>query len=431
MAKKKAAKKKAGKKKATKQKQFGKYTVKGRYKNVLEFVKAANKALGGDGKIVTGDQVDDLEFRRELTGNPAFDYVTNGGLIIGGASSVWGRKKSLKTTSCAKMVAEFQRRGLACALASVENFDKPWWRRLGVYIPYGGKEFDALSREARKKAKKYNAYYEKAGWIPLTLFVNANSLRVLDSVIAASRANVFSLIVVDSLGAVVDLEEVEGKSLTDTKFAGNSVALSKFATFVQSTFNYRFDENNVYAPTGNYDNQTIVLCINQARVTIGTRARAEHKKYHPPGGEALGHLWNQEVFFYDADNDGHYEALDSRKVRTVTMRTFRLINTKLRGGPEERPAEIDLITQVRTTDNGVWQAGDLDVFKSLRAISTMLGVVEKRGANLYFADEKYIGKIALERAMRADRDLYDFMYADMIAAAKKAALTDAVPEVPS
>ena len=409
----------------------GRYAVKDRGLGVKVFCDDINKALGGDGKVVTGDQVKDLDFRKEVTGNPAVDFVTNGGLIRGGASCGWGPEKSLKTTSVAHMVKNFQARGMACALASIETFDRGWWRRVGVFITYGSEEIDALPRSGKRDAARYNDYFEKKGTIPLTLFVHANAVRVLDMVIAGSRSNIFDFIVSDSLGAVMSIADVEGKSLEDPDFAGNSILMSRFAAFLTTTFNYKFDETNVYRPTGAFDNQTIVYCINQARTTIGTKAKMRDKILHPPGGHALRHLWNQCLFWdgETAEDYGDYVPMDGRQVKDVLARAFRVKGVKMRGGPEQRQADIDLVLKRRVVGGRVWNSGQLDVYKSLRAVSHLLGIIDVRGPSQTYKGAKFNGKAKFEVALQDDVGMYQELYTDMIAAAKLDALSESVPTV--
>lgn len=408
----------------------GKYAVKDRGLGVRVFCADINKALKGDGKVVTGDQVKDLDFRKVITGIPAVDYASNGGLIAGGAVCGWGPEKCLKTTSAAHIVKNLQARGMACALASVESFDRGWWRRIGVFIPYGSEEIDALPRAGKKDAARYNAHFEKRGTIPLTLFVHASSVRVLDMVIAASRANTFDIIVCDSLGAVTDIADVEGKSLEDRDYAGNSQLMSRFSAFLTTTFNYRFDETNTYKPTGDFTNQTIVYCINQARTTIGTKAKMRDKILHPPGGHALRHLWNQ-CFFWDgetAEDYGDYVPMDGRQVKDVLARAFRVKGVKMRGGPEQRQADIDLVLKRRVVGDRVWNSGQLDVYKSLRAVAHMLNVIDG-SQYITYKGAKFNGKAKFERALQDDPGMYKELYADMIAAAKLDALSESVPTV--
>ena len=422
-------KKKSAKKKSTKQK--SKYAVKDRHARVLKVVGEMNKALGGDGKVMTGAEVEDLQFRKERTGNPVYDYVTDGGLIRGGASCAWGPDRTAKTSQLAHTIREYQRRGLSCMLGAVETFDKPWWRRIGVYIPYSAFEIDSLPwKEDKKAAKRYNAYYEKLGRIPLTLAMHANGIRVLDMVVGASKRNVFDLIGVDSLGAVVDIDEVEGKSLSDQKYGGNSRVMGVFSNFITSTFNFRFNEDGSYNAAGDFDNQTTVLCLNQARVEIGTKANAKHKQFHPPGGYGLRHLWNQALFHSEGEEFAEYITSNGRRVRDVKAREFRIFGAKMRGGPEQRQAGITMSLKDWQDGPVHHKSGELDVWGSLRALSVQLGVIERRGANLYYGDSMWKGREAMEHAMREDDDLYEALYDDMLAAAHRDSVGGSVPEVP-
>jgi RecA/RadA recombinase len=408
---------------------FHRYTVEGKFKKVQEFCKAANKALKGDGKIVTGDQLDDLEFRKEITGLPHVDFVLNGGLIRGGASQLWGKFKSGKTTTASHISSNYQRRGLAVAVASIENFDKAWWRRVGSYIPYSSKEIDALDRVQRKKAIRYNAFFEKQGTVPLSLIVHHDPVSELDLVIKAVRQNVYDLIIIDSLGQVVDSSEVEEKSLGDHKYGGESALFSKFCKFVMNGFNRRYDEENNVETTGDRANQTTLLCLNQARVELGTKARAHDKQSHPTGGEALKHLWNQEIFHRGSEDFSDAVQYNGKPRRNVYSRMFEVKGTKMRGGPEQRVADFRLSIKQHEEGGRIWRPGQIDLEGSLRALSVMLGVVEQRGPSVAFGGAKFKGKAAFEEALRKDPAMYNELYEQMLKAAYKESLMNDVPEV--
>lgn len=405
------------------------YTVEGKYQKVQEFCKAANKALKGDGKIVTGDQLDDLEFRKEITGLPYVDFVLNGGLIRGGAAQLWGKYKSGKTTTAAHIAKNYQARGLTVAVASIENFDKSWWRRIGAYIPYSAKEIDALDRQGRKKATRYVEFFEKRGTAPLSLIVHHDPVSVLDLVIKSVRQNVYDLIIIDSLGQVVDSSEVEEKSLGDHKYGGESALFSKFCKWAMNGFNRRYDEDNEVEITGDRANQTILLCLNQARVEIGYTGRAYDKQSHPTGGEALKHLWNQEIFHRGSEDLSDSVQYNGKAKRNVYSRMFVIKGTKMRGGPEQREADFRLSIKQHEEDERIWRPGQVDLEGSLRAISVMLGVAEQRGPTITFNGKKFRGKAAFEAALRKDYGMYDELYRAMLKASYKDSLMDNVPEV--
>lgn len=405
------------------------YTVEGKYQKVQEFCKAANKALKGDGKIVTGDQLDDLEFRKEITGLPYIDFILNGGLIRGGATQFWGKFKSGKTTTAAHIAKSFQSKGFTVAVASIENFDKAWWRRVGSYITYSAKEVDVLDRESKKKAIRYNEFFEMRETPPLSLIVHHDPVSTLDLVIKAVRQNVYDLIIIDSLGQVVDSSEVEEKSLGDHKYGGESALFSKFCKFVMNGFNRRYDEDNNVKTTGDHANQTVLLCLNQARVEIGTKARAHDKQSHPTGGEALKHLWNQEIFHRGTEDFSDARQYNGKPRRDVYSRMFELKGTKMRGGPEQRGADFRLSIKQHEENGRIWRPGQVDLEGSLRALSVMLGVAEQRGPMIHFCGEKFKGKANFEEALRKDSAMYNVLYTSMLEAAYKESLAGDVPEV--
>lgn len=358
------------------------------------------------------------------------DYILNGGLIRGGAAQLWGRFKSAKTTTAAHIAKNFQRRGLSVAVASIENFDKAWWRRIGVFIPYSKDEIGVLLGKAeKKKAIRYNDFFEKMGAVPLSLIVHHDPVSALDLVVKAVRHNVYDQIIIDSLGQVVDSSEVEEKSLGDAKYGGESALFSKFCKFVMNGFNRRYDEHNNVETTGDRANQTMLLCLNQARVEIGARSRAYDKQSHPTGGEALKHLWNQEIFHRGAEDLVDSRQYNGKPRREVYSRMFELKGTKMRGGPEQRVADFRLSIKQHEEGERIWRPGQVDLEGSLRALSVMLGAAEQRGSILEFCGAKFKGKAAFELALRNDRALYETLYQSMLDAAYKESLVNEVPEV--
>ncbi len=406
-----------------------KYTVAGRYRNVQEFCKKANKALKGDGKIVTGADLDDLKYIRRPTGIPGFDWITNGGLIQAAAAQLWGRFRNGKTFMLYRIMANFQRQGIPCMLGSIERFDRAWARQVGVFVEFTPKEMAVMDSKKRKKAERYNLYCYDAGMPPLSLALHADSVRVLDLVVEATRANVFGLIGVDSLGEVIDSSQCEEKSVGDKSYGGQADIFTSMVKQMSNALKRTYDENNVMTSMGEYKNETCSVFLNQARATIGSMANAEHKKFHPTGGEALKHFWEQELFFKGGEEfAGGYQYNGKRK-RDVFARMIEMTGTKMKGSPEQRTADMWMSLKSHEDEHGrVWRPGQADDALTLRTLSTQLGVVAGRGNGLSYRDKKYKGKTALEKAL-AKPQLYRQMYSDMLGAAQKQSLEGEVPEV--
>lgn len=407
-----------------------KYHIKAKYQNAVQYAKEATKSLRGTGKIVTGADVDEIQARKERTGLPFIDYVTNDGLIRGGVAQLWGAFGSTKTTVLAHIIKNFQQRGMTVALASIERFVKPWWRQIGVYIPYGEKEMSLLKDEDRKRAIKYNEFFEDKGTPPLTLIVHQDSVQSLELVYRAQASNNFDLIAVDSLGAVVDSSQVDGKNIADRSYGGASLIFTDFSKKVTAARNYTYNEKNERDPTGSRANQTMMVLLNQARQTIDRPPKCTwDKKIHPVGGEALHHLWDQSMAFQRADDMKEAQSYDGKTKPNVFAKNFDLKGTKMRNGPEQRELRYMLSLKNHEHSKRVLRAGQFDLQGSLRAISAMLGVTTQKGSYITFEGTKYQGKDAFERALHKDKVLYGELYDAMAEQALIDSLAGAVPEV--
>jgi RecA/RadA recombinase len=407
-----------------------KYEIKGRYASAKQYAEEATKALKGRGKVVTGEDVDDIEFRHVPTGLPFFDYVTNGGLLRGGATQLWGRFKSTKTTVLAHIVRNLQKQGMTVALASIEKFSKPWWRQIGVYIPYSKDEIALLEGQEAKKAKKYNDFFVKRGYAPLSLIVHHDSVQTLELCYKAMASNRFDLIAIDSLGAVVDHSDVEDKNIADKSYGGQSAIFSKFCKKVMAAQNYAYDENNERDPVGDRPNQTMLVCINQARQTIDAAPRTTwDKKIHPVGGEALHHLWDQSIAFQGSEDIKDTVGYDGKVKPNVYAKKFDLKGTKMRGGPEQREVRYTLSLKTHDLSDRPFRAGQFDRVGSLRAIAAMLGVTTQKGAIVSFDGAKYKGKGEFEKKLYDDKKLYEKLYAAMVKKSNEDSMTVPVPEV--
>jgi RecA/RadA recombinase len=408
------------------------YEMPGKYENAKQFAKDATKSLRGNGKIVTGADVDDIEHRKIVTGVPFFDYVTNGGVIMGGAAQFWGRFKSTKTTLLAIIIRNLQLQGKVVALASIERFMKPWWRQIGVYIRYGSKEMDRMSRADRKNAERYNTYFEKRSVPPLTLIVHQDSVQSLELVYRTLASNSFDLVAVDSLGAVVDSSEVEDKNLADKKYGGESAIFTQFHKKVVASQKYTFDENNVKIMTGSMANQSSLICINQARQELGADPKYStwDELIHPVGGEALHHLWDQSLAFQGSTNLRETVAFNGKPKKQAYAREFDIKGVKMRGGPEQREVKYSLYVKSHESDSGrKFRAGQLDNAGCLRALAAMLEVTEQSGSSINYDGQKFKGKGAFEKALDADKGMYDQLYTAMLAEAHRQSQSSPVPEV--
>lgn len=432
--KKKKASKKSTKSEAPKAKParaLTKAEAKKRISKVRDVADKINKALKGRGRILVGDEVKELEFEKERTGNPAIDYCLNGGLIRGAVSQLWGPEAASKTSTLAFIVRNFQARGLVCAVAPVEGFDKSWWRQIGTFIPYSKEEMRELEPVLRKKAERYNAHYEDRGWPPLVLIQHPAGDATLQMIYDMTKANVVDFIGLDSLGAVVSSRILEERDVDDEDERGGEARLfNRFQRFMQSAFNTYYDEDGAPTGDGRHKNRTIIAAINQARVTFGTRSNRREKQFHPTGGQGIKHFWSQSLFFDVVDEEAVQVNYDGMQRRDIVAKTFRVYGNKMRGGPPDRDARYVWHVKAHKVEDGrVWKSGQVDVVSTLRALGVMLKVITREGAYYTFDGERVQGKTKFDRFLWETPEAQTALYDAVIEAARKDSSAGSVPDV--
>jgi len=409
-----------------------------RQAQLADICKTINRAQGGRGYIAVGADIKELEYQFVPTGIMAYDYVTNGGLIRGRIAEPWGPDGSCKTTCCAQIAASFQARGMNAMLVPLEGLDKGWWRTNGVYIPYGPKEIRKLEASQQKQAHLYNKRHLESGRTELTVAQHQASDEALDMTYEMVKANVFDLIVVDSIAMAQSSRILEKKKPSDpNEYGGNAQLVGSFTKFLQSAFNTRYDENNVVSKEGHFANRTCVVLINQARDSIGAQGFTSQVLMHPPCGRALRHAKSQSVLYEEIPGDmfaPYIKLRDNtkdaaRKVRDPVARTFRNFGYKVRGGPDGRDARFELEFKHHVDEDGrVYKPGRIDNARTMRALGVQMGLIEQAASYFSYKNVHVQGKETFDALLRKDKELYDDMYAAILAQAKKDADTGTVPE---
>lgn len=287
-----------------------------------------------------------------------------------------------------------------------------------------------MPADKRAKAVGYNKHYERLGYAPLTVIQHHAGDHALQLVYEMTKANLFDLIAVDSLGAVKSSRLLEEKTLVDAnEYGGEAPLFGRFCSFMYSALNTRYDTDGTPNVDGTVANRTAIVCINQARQTMSTMARAEHNKFHPPGGQALRHAWSQSLFFADVEDFATMVNYDRFKRRDVYAKMFRVLGTKMRGGPEQREARFTIHLKNHTGEDGVtWKAGTLDNVGTVRALAVQLGVIEQSASSYVYDKHKWKGKDAVEIDLRANPTLYQSVRDAVIARAIEESMSGAVPD---
>ncbi len=390
-----------------------------------------NKKLKGRGRVLVGKEVDELEFEKLRTGNPAMDYVLNGGLIRGAVTQFWGLEACCKTSQLAFTFRTAQSQGLICALAAIEAFDKSWWRSIGVYIPYNDQEFDMMDAELRKRAERYNRIYADAGWAPLILLQHKAGDESLQMVYDMTVSNTVDLIGVDSLGAIVSSRILEERELADEdEMGGEGRLFARFQRFISSALNRYYNDDNEEDPDGKSHNRTTIVCINQARPTFGQgKVYRREKMFHPVGGQALKHLSSQSLFFdaIPSEELSDIVKIDGRTRNDVYAKTFRVFGTKMRGGPPDRDARFVMHVK-NNAHGGHWRAGQVDTANVLRAIGASLNIVQQSGAWYEYQGLRAHGSEKFEQLLWNEPEVYQKLYDAVMDEAVRQTSAGQVPE---
>jgi len=165
------------------------------------------------------------------TGIFQFDLATGGGFVVGRVNLVYGPESSMKSTLCLKAVASAQ---------------KKWPNKVAVFVDIEG-HFD------NTWAKRMGVDCERLAYVAPT-----SSEEMIDVVEQLMYAEDVSVIVIDSLAAMVTTAELESSS--EKAVVGNaSLAVNKF---------YRKSTRALLVMEGRGTPVTLLL-VNQTRSKIG------------------------------------------------------------------------------------------------------------------------------------------------------------------
>lgn len=352
------------------------------------WVKTVNTSLRkskSGGRVDLGADIAYLSFERIKTGTLGMDYVTGGGIVRGGATQMWGPFSAAKTSSVVRIARTAQEDEHASVFwAASESFNKKWARKLGLAIPYSGKELQQL-------ADKYGQDYadeletDMSGYPDFALGQHQNGDALLELTYKAIKANVWDIVIVDSLGTIRSYADTEEKSVEDAKYGGQTLLFTNFTGKAQSAFNTKYDATTL-VPTNDGDvvgNRTALICINQARQVIGGTIPGLMR---PPGGEALRHLWQTSCEFkkgarFKADIEGKAKS-------RVYAQDIRVLNDKNKTGVPYRTAEWRFYFE----EHGDYLPGDIDRIDEAFTWGSFYDIIEKKGNTYNINGNKAVGR---------------------------------------
>lgn len=286
----------------------------------LELALAAIRKAQGAGAVMTGaKQVPGVEFIS--SGCIGLDKVLGGGWAKGRIVELMGPESSGKTTVALHAVVEVQKTGGTCAYVDVEH---------ALDINYAA----ALGVDTDK----------------LLISQPDNAESALDIVEGLTKSGAVSLIVVDSVAALVPRAEVEGQMGdhhmgVQARLMGQ--AMRKLAGIAHNT-------------------NTTLIFINQIRMKIGVMFGSPETT---PGGNALKFYSSQRL---DVRRSGGV-----KEGETLVANTTRIKCIKNKVAPPFRECEIE-----------IRYGQGIDTMLDLLTQATEAGLIEKAGSWYSYNDQK-------------------------------------------
>ena len=341
-----------------------------------EVVKALNKKFGFS-IIQVASALKGLEIERISTGSISMDIETGGGLPKGRLVEIYGHESSAKTRISLGVVAEAQKAILnkKCLWIDMEGvFDPVWSKIVGVQL-------DRLDLAKPETA-------EQAGTI-------------LD---AATRSNMYSVIVLDSVAAMLPQEDLE-KSMDESERIGNRAMLNNRITRkLQSALNAKED--------GTLANETLIIFINQIRENIGVM-------YGPtedtPGGQGIRFMASIRIemrrgeLIKESPKEGDTGIAPDGKIITGVLIKFKTVKNKtycpLRMGQFILSTARDTIGQIERVDE-------------IMRYGIFLGVIKQAGPSYKLGEQKFLGKENLLNHLREHPEEVEKIYKDLLSVSK-------------
>lgn len=343
-----------------------------------EAVKALNKKFGFT-IIQPASSMKGLEIERISTGSIAMDIETGGGLPKGRLVEIYGHESSGKTRVCLGVVAEAQKAipTKKCLWIDMEGvFDPKWSEKVGVNL--------ALLDLAKPETA------EQAGTI-------------LDT---ATRTNAYSVIVLDSVAAMLPHEDLE-KAMDESERIGNRAMVNNRITRkLQSALNAKED--------GTLSNETLIIFINQIRENIGVM-------YGPtedtPGGQGIRFMASIRIEMRrgelqkESPKEGDSGVGPDGKLIVGVLLKFKTVKNKT--ACPLRTGQFILSTARDTI-------GTIDRVDEVMRYGIFLGLIKQNGPSYKLGEEKFLGKEKLLEYLRDNPQQVETLYSQLLEVSKKA-----------
>jgi RecA/RadA recombinase len=222
---------------------------------------------------------------RRPTGVLSLDIALAGGFPAGGCSQIHGPESVGKTYLAYRTAGMVQKhygdRARIFVICTEIRFDKSFARKAGCCVDYSAEEIKRFEDLRNLKGlppytKEELADLQKT--IGKVAFESGNNgERALDVIYQALKDDMFHLVIIESLGALISSDQEAG-DVGDRVYGGSSVMLTNFMNKIYPL--YMMDRSNRSML------ETTIIGINQARAEIGGSPRGP--KTHPAAGS---HSW--------------------------------------------------------------------------------------------------------------------------------------------
>lgn len=294
------------------------------------------------------------------TGSFALDVECGGGIPEERITVFAGPESSCKTTMALKTIANAQRRYpyKPAALLDIEGtLDRDWAARLGV--------------DLNRLLVIQPEYTEQA----------------MDIADALIRSRGISLLVVDSLAAMLPAKELE-KSLEEGVMGLAGALNSRFLRKATQALRYNRD-----LKTGNEDKVT-VLIINQLREKMGV---VKGNPEIQPGGRAIRFYMSMNVDFRQGDIKKIKVAGQEFSIGHEVKFTVK----KNKVAAAKGTGKFDFYNR----DYSNFRAGDIDRLKEIAVYAVLYDIIYKKGAWYHIEDKQFQGLVAALEYVRENEDI--------------------------
>ena len=317
-------------------------------KNELEEIIKEIKNEFGEGIIMTLTQSPVLEVETLPTGCPALDLALGvGGLPRGRIVEIFGPESSGKTTLALEIIAEAQKRSGNAAFIDAEHaLDPEYAKKIGVNL-------EKLVISQPDSAE--------------------DALNITEKLV---KSEVFDVIVIDSVAALVPRAELEGEigeHQIGLQARIMSQALRKLTGIISKT-------------------KTIVIFLNQVRAKIGGFGFMPGGAETTPGGKALK--------FYASVRIELKKIAQIKKGTEIIGNRIKAKVVKNKVAPPFRSAEFDVIYNKGIDDVG-----------NLVNLALKYEIIKKSGNILVFNEQKIGTSLeSVKKQLQEDENLYQKIY---------------------